>query len=145
MIWTAPGGTGNGLILNMLRQPHLLIAGATGSGKSVLINSLIYTALLKAPSQLELILIDPKRVELIEYANLPHTISYASEPGPIVNAITGAVDIMECRYNEMQRQRLKMYPGPDIYIVIDEYADLMTTLKKQTLRPIQRIAQLGFI
>ena len=141
--YTTPAGSYPRLCENILNQPHVLIAGATGSGKSVLINSLIYTLLYRGAGQAELVLIDPKRVELVQYANLPHTIGYSSETSDIINTISGTVDLMERRYKEMQRQRVKLYNGPDVYVFIDEYADLVTTSKKYTVPNICRIAQLG--
>jgi S-DNA-T family DNA segregation ATPase FtsK/SpoIIIE len=127
----------------MLKQPHLLIAGATGSGKSVVINALVYTALFHSPYNVQFILIDPKRVELIDFKTLPHTLQYASEPGEMVQALETAMTITETRYKEMQRQRVKQYSGAAVYIIIDELADLMTTNKKQVQPLIQRLAQIG--
>ena len=75
--YTTPTGEYYTLYKDMLSQPHLLIAGATGSGKSVVINGLVYTALYDSPARVQFILIDPKRVELVEYKQLPHTIKYA--------------------------------------------------------------------
>lgn len=141
--WTTPGGTVSGLCSDILKQPHTLIAGASNSGKSVLINDIIYTALYQDPSRLQLVLIDPKRVELIDYKPLPHTLRYASEPQDIITTLKWCVDLMETRYTEMQRKRIKKYDGSDVYIFIDEFADLMTTHKKETLPLLQRIAQLG--
>ncbi len=141
--YKTPSGQVYTLYKDMLSQPHLLIAGATGSGKSVVINGLIYTALYDSPAAVRLILIDPKRVELIEYKVLPHTIQYASEPGEMIGALQGALDIVELRYKLMQRQHMKKYNGAAVYIVIDELADLMTTNKKQVQPLIQRLAQIG--
>lgn len=141
--WKTPGGTTAAVCIDMLTQPHLLIAGSTGSGKSVLINSLIYTALYKSPLRCQLILIDPKRVELIDYKHLPHTIAYASEPSDIVAALTAAVSIMENRYKRMQAARIKKSTESEIYVIVDEFADLMTTQKRETMPLIIRIAQLG--
>lgn len=141
--WTTPGGNVSGLCSDILEQPHLLVAGATGSGKSVLINSIIYTALYKDPGSIQLVLIDPKRTELIDYKKLPHTIRYASEPREMVMALQICIDEMERRYKKMQRAHQKKYNGSHIYIFIDEFADLMTTQKKETLPILQRIAQLG--
>ena len=76
--WLFPGGEYPALFEDMLSQNHLLIAGVTGSGKSVLINGLMYTALLKSPSSVRFILIDPKRVELAEYRDMPHTLAHAA-------------------------------------------------------------------
>ena len=129
--------------LRMLRGSHVLIAGATGSGKSVLINSIIYTMLVFNPNQAQLILIDPKRVELVKYRKLPHTIAYETEPAQIVSVLKRSVLLMENRYKEMQRQRVTEYNGAKVYIVIDELADLMTTNQRQVMPLLQRIAQLG--
>lgn len=143
MKWYTPTGAAHNVLLDMLKQPHLLIAGSTGSGKSVLINSLIYTALYKSPNRCRFILIDPKRVELIDFIPLPHCIRYASEPGDIAAALVWAVELMEQRFKTMQKQRTKESTEADIFIIIDEFADLMTTQKRQTLPLLIRIAQLG--
>ena len=142
-VWTTPTGDYFTLYKDMLEQPHLLIAGATGSGKSVVINSLIYTALLDSPAAVEFILIDPKRVELIDYKQLPHTIRYASEPREMVQALEKAIEITEDRYKYLQRRRMKKYNGSALYVIIDELADLMTTNKKQIQPIIQRLCQIG--
>lgn len=142
-VWITPGGQYYTLYRDMLEQPHLLIAGATGSGKSVVINSLIYTALLDSPAAVQFILIDPKRVELVDYKHLPHTIKYSSEPGEMVQALEKAIEITEDRYKYMQRRRMKKYSGAALYVVIDELADLMTTNKKQVQPFIQRLCQIG--
>ena len=127
----------------MLQQPHLLIAGCTGSGKSVLINSLVWHALFAAPHELQFILIDPKRVELAAYKQLPHTLHYGSEPPQILQGLKLAESVMESRYTELQRRGLKRHDGGELYVIIDEYADLMTTQKRETLPKIIRLAQLG--
>lgn len=141
--WHTPGGTAAAVCLDMLKQPHMLIAGSTGSGKSVLLNSLIYTALYKTPLQLQFILIDPKRVELNQYRPLPHCLRYASEPDEIAATLAAAAAYMNNRYKALQAQGLKEWNGGHIYIIIDEFADLMTTQKRDTLPQLQRIAQLG--
>lgn len=141
--WTTPNGTVYNSALDMLQQPHLLIAGSTGSGKSVLINTLIYTALHNSPERAQFILIDPKRVELMQYNRLPHCLLYASEPAQIVNALNTALTLMEKRYKTMQRERINKSTAAHIYVVIDEFADLMTTNKRGTLPQLQRLAQLG--
>lgn len=141
--WTTPAGAVYDLYNDMLQQPHLLVAGATGSGKSVVINGIMYTALFKSPAQVQFILIDPKRVELIDYKPLPHTLMYASEPGEMVEALEKAMEITESRYRAMQRDRVKKYSGGAVYVVIDELADLMTTNKRQVQPLIQRLCQIG--
>lgn len=141
--WTTPGGTVSGLCSDILEQPHLLVAGCSGSGKSVLLNGIIYTALYKDPGSLQFVLIDPKRTELIDYKHLPHTLKYASEPAEMTATLKWCVDEMERRYKAMQKKHMKKHNGSHIYIFIDEFADLMTTQKKETLPLLQRIAQLG--
>lgn len=141
--WTTPRMEYYSLYADMLKQTHLLIAGATGSGKSVVINGIVTTSLQYSPEQVQYILIDPKRVELVDYKPLPHTIAYASEPNTMVQALQRAMNLIEDRYAIMQRQHVKKYSGSNVYIVIDELADLMTTNKKQVQPLIQRIAQIG--
>lgn len=135
--------TNNHLYEDMLEQVHLLIAGATGSGKSVVINGMLTTALYRSPKQAHFILIDPKRVELVEYADLPHTIKYASEPFEMLEALQTAMKITEKRYRIMQARRVRKWEGGDLYVVIDELADLLTTMKKQVKPLLQRLAQIG--
>lgn len=128
----------------MLAQPHLLIAGATGSGKSVLINDLLSELLLVGtPSDTQIILIDPKKVELYKYRISPLCFKYASENEDISKLLNWAIDEMMARYKQMQQANLVKYNGKHIYIFIDELADLLTTNKKQVLPQLQRIAQLG--
>ena len=141
--WNTPPSTVYPLYQDMLSQTHLLIAGATGSGKSVIINGLIITALAHSPFQNQFILIDPKRVELAAYRTLPHTIKYASEPEDMISALECALQITENRYRRMQTMGVKKYTGNHIYVIIDELADLMTTQKKQVMPLIQRLAQIG--
>ena len=142
--WRIPAGKFYPMFDDMASQPHLLIAGATGSGKSVVINGILYNLLLhNAPGQVQLILIDPKRVELVRYRDLPHTIAYASEPDSMVQALASALTITDRRYAAMQRQRVLKWQGGQIYVVIDELADLMTTDKKHVMPLIQRLCQIG--
>ena len=143
MQYTTPKGRVYKLYLDTLKQPHLLIAGSTGSGKSVLVNGLIYTALYNSPCKVQFILIDPKRVELVDYKALPHCIAYASEPGTMVQALNHAMSIVESRYKAMQATHTKLFQGSNIYVVIDELADLMTTNKRQIMPLLQRLCQIG--
>lgn len=141
--YITPGGQIYTLYNDMLLQSHLLIAGATGSGKSVVINGIIYTALFNSPAINQFILVDPKRVELIQYKELPHTLQYSSEPDTMVYALEYAMELTEQRYKIMQQQNKRKYQGSNIYVVIDELADLMTTNRKQIQPLIQRLAQIG--
>ncbi len=141
--YKTPEGKYYALYRDMLDQVHLLIAGATGSGKSVVINGLIATALYHSPAAAKFVFIDPKRVELIDYKHLPHTLKYASEPAEMVQALKYAMQETESRYAAMQRKRVKKYAGSHIYVIIDELADLMTTNKKQVQPLLQRLCQIG--
>ena len=141
--YKTPTGEYYRLYADMLKQPHLLIAGATGSGKSVVINGIITTALYSAPCECRFILIDPKRVELAAYRYLPHCMIYASEPRDMVNALRQALLLIETRYKDMQRRGRRKYDGSDIYVIIDELADLMTTNKREVMPLLQRLCQIG--
>ena len=142
-IYTTPEGEYSALYRDMLDQVHLLIAGATGSGKSTVIKGLIYTALYHSPAKVQFILIDPKRVALMKYKRLPHILRYASEQTDMVQALQYAMNVTDARYKAMQRQELEDYPGGDIYVIIDELADLMTTNKRQVQPLLQRLCQIG--
>ncbi|WP_326909127.1 FtsK/SpoIIIE family DNA translocase [Sedimentibacter sp. MB31-C6] len=149
---------GKNIIASIEKMPHLLIAGATGSGKSVCINSLIMSILFKAkPDEVKLILIDPKVVELSIYNGIPHLlIPVVTDPRKAANALNWAVAEMTNRYkvfaqnsvrdilsyNEkmVKEQSEKM---PQIVIIIDELADLMTVASSEVEEYITRIAQLA--
>lgn len=149
---------GKNIIASIDKMPHLLIAGATGSGKSVCINSLIMSILFKAkPDEVKLILIDPKVVELSIYNGIPHLlIPVVTDPRKAANALNWAVSEMTNRYkifasnsvrdigsyNEkmVKENQEKM---PQIVIIIDELADLMTVASSEVEEYITRIAQLA--
>lgn len=141
--YITPGGRIYNVYDDMASKPHLLIAGATGSGKSVIENGIIYNILHKGPSQAGLILIDPKKVELIQYASVPHTIKYASTDKDIINALQLAENISNNRFSEMQKRKIRMYDGSDIYVIIDELAHLMSSLKAETLPILKRLAMVS--
>lgn len=145
--YTTPAGKMCNLYLDALEQPHLLVAGATGSGKSVVINGLVHDILFRLPFDqqggAQMILIDPKRVELSAYRAMPHTVRYASEPVDMVSALAYAMDLTEQRYKKMQKSGEKKYSGSDVYVIIDEFADLILTQRKVVAPLIQRLAQIG--
>ena len=142
--YRTPSGTVYTPFLRMAQRPHLLIAGATGSGKSVALNGIIHSLLMtQSPVRFQLVLIDPKKVELMQYAQLPHTARYASEHPDIVRALQWSVEETDRRFSLMQLRRMKEYDGPHMYVIIDELADLMVSLKKETLPLLQRLAQVG--
>ncbi len=158
---------GNPIVEDLARMPHLLIAGTTGSGKSVCINTILLSILMtRAPRQVQLILVDPKMVELQAYKQVPHLccdVVTNMKKAPAV--LQWAVDEMENRYallsaagvnhiknynrlgaQELQK-RLQREPAPDrvelpyIVIVIDEFADLMNVAQNEVEESIQRLAQ----
>jgi S-DNA-T family DNA segregation ATPase FtsK/SpoIIIE len=164
--------SGNAVVANLAKMPHLLIAGTTGSGKSVMTNTLISSLLYRnAPSDLKLIIVDPKQVEMVQYDAIPHLLT------PIINstdkalsAMKWAVNEMERRYTQMAEEKVKKIEDynekiagkagivkdkdgneqahdgskmPYIVIIIDEMADLMMQAGKDLEQLIVRIAQKG--
>ena len=148
---------GADVFLDVAKMPHLLIAGATGQGKSVCINSLIVSLLYKAkPDELKFIMVDPKKVELNIYNGIPHLyMPVISDPKKAAGALSWAVSEMERRYSlieEVGVRDLKSYNEitkndpqyeflPQFVIIIDELADLMMMAKNDVEAPICRIAQ----
>lgn len=144
-----PAGEVYKLFLDALEQPHLLIAGATGSGKSVLINGLVDTLMYRNPFDqkggAQLILVDPKRVELAAYKPLPHTVAHAAgfDPSAWVSALSKAVSIMDSRYDYMERIGLKNYDKGDLYVVIDEWASVFKNGGKDAYKAVLRLISEG--
>ena len=129
--WYVPGGQYLKLSKAVFEQPHTLIAGATGSGKSVLLNGIMRDFLrLYAPSEAELMLIDPKQLELDYLKKLPHVIGYADNEDEIMSLLLSALEIMAARCRYCKTNGLRFYPGKALYIVIDELLPLMTGAKK---------------
>ena len=150
--------SGQAIAGDLTRMPHLLIAGATGSGKSVCVNALLAGFLLKhTPDQLRLVLIDPKRVEMSMYKELPHLlVPVVTESDHAVAALRWAVTEMENRYKLFASHSVRniagfnakapevgLEPVPYIVIIIDELADLMMVSGNEVEELICRIAQLA--
>ncbi len=148
---------GNPIIFDIAKMPHLLIAGATGMGKSVCINSIIMSLLYKAlPRDVRLLLIDPKKVEFGVYRDIPHLIApIVSDPKKSAGALVKMVEEMERRfelieevgvrdlksYNELTKDDPDKEYLPQIVIIIDELADLMMTTPQDVENSICRLAQ----
>lgn len=128
---------------DMASQTHLLIAGATGSGKSCCIQGILMSLLTRNPDNAQLVLIDPKKVELIEYKDTVNAIAYADTTTSAIQVLNQLCDKMDKRYRVMQRKRIRKFTGEDIYVIIDEYADLKVTGGKAITEPVCRLAQLG--
>lgn len=124
---------------------HLLIGGTTGSGKSVILNGLMHTALaLYGPGDMSFILIDPKLVELAPYERIPHTLRYETEPEEILNLLRQVYDFMMDRYAEMKRTGIKKYNGTKLVIIVDELSDLLTSNKGREIKTeLIRLLQKG--
>lgn len=147
---------GNAIVTDIQKMPHGLIAGSTGSGKSVCINTLIMSILYKAtPDEVKLIMIDPKVVELAVYNGIPHLlVPVVTDPRKAAGTLGWAVSEMENRYrmfaasnvrdidgyNKVAEQNEEMKKLPRIVIIIDELADLMMTAPKEVEDSINRIA-----
>lgn len=135
--FATPEGKTYDLFEDMLKQPHVLVAGATGSGKSVVMNGLISTILYRFPSNkaggAKMILIDPKRVELAAYKELPHTLMHAGGQNPEAwkTALNKAVTIMDKRYDIMESRKEKEYTGGDLYVFVDEWASINSKTNPQ--------------
>lgn len=141
--YRTPSGNVFTLFEQMAAGNHLLIAGATGSGKSVLINGIMHTLLMHGPGKVQFILIDPKRVELGEYRDLPHCQYYGNDTTGIIAALQIATRIMNQRLSEMEQRRERKWTGPRLYVVIDELADLLTVQprRKMCLPLLQSLLQ----
>ena len=143
MRYLTPGGQIFPLYRDMLQQSHLLIAGATGSGKSVLINSLLSSAMLDSPAVNTFVLLDPKTTELYGWTQCPHVLRYAYDTSDMIKALRYSIEIMENRLKNMHTTGERIWSGSQLYIVIDELADLLTTAKTEVVPLLQRICQLG--
>jgi S-DNA-T family DNA segregation ATPase FtsK/SpoIIIE len=146
---------GNPVMANLAKMPHLLIAGATGAGKSVAVNSIICSFLMKAtPEDVRLLMIDPKRIELSCYEDIPHLLHpVVVDPKMASRALQWAVKEMERRYQLMEEKRVKSISSyneicederlPLIVIVIDELADLMMVSSREVEDSVARLAQMA--
>ena len=145
---------GNIEVIDLSKTPHLLVAGTTGSGKSVFINTLLTSLLYKfSPKDLRLILIDPKMLELSVYNDIAHLLTpVVTEPKKAILALKWVTKEMERRYSLMNEENTRSLEGfnekvneklPYIVVFIDEMADLMMTAGKEVEHYVQRLAQMA--
>ena len=160
--------SGRAVVADLAKMPHLLIAGATGSGKSVCINTIIMSLVLRTtPDEVRMIMIDPKRVELAGYGNIPHLwTDVVTDPEEALETFKWAVEEMERRYGLLQNLKVRERESynhkvekinsklkaneeaeyqkmPFIVIIVDEFADLIMTAGKEIELPITRLAQMA--
>ncbi|MDO5561551.1 MAG: DNA translocase FtsK [bacterium] len=146
---------GKQVVADICKMPHALIAGATGSGKSVGINSFLCSLLFRcSPEELRLILVDPKRVELTMYENIPHLLTpVIVDAGKVVSALKWACAEMDQRYQLFAKNHVRNIAGynqlagvekiPNIVIIIDEFADIMMYAPNDVEEAVTRIAQMA--
>jgi len=149
---------GNPVVADLASMPHLLIAGATGSGKSVCLNSIIACLLFtNPPENLQLLLVDPKRVELVNFNGIPHLIApVVVETDQVVGALYWAVKTMEQRFDQFAQMGVRNIEGynqvairrnlermPYIIFIVDELADLMMLAPEEVERLVCRLAQMA--
>jgi S-DNA-T family DNA segregation ATPase FtsK/SpoIIIE len=157
--------SGHPIVTDLAKMPHLLIAGATGSGKSVCINTIITSLLLRTtPDEVRLVMIDPKRIELAGYEGIPHLIqNVVTENEDALAALNWGVSEMERRYELLQKYNVRNIDSynkkikklkveepeleddeiPYIVIIVDEFADLIMTIGRDVEVPISRMAQMA--
>ncbi len=157
--------SGDVIVSDIAKMPHLLVAGTTGSGKSTFVNTIIMAILYRAkPSEVGLIVIDPKKIEFGVYSGIPHLVKdVVTDPGQAVSTLRWAVNEMENRYQRMQLSGVRDFKSyndkldkgtlskeeenpkrmPQIVIIIDELADLMMVASKEAEALICRLAQLA--
>ena len=149
------GTGGENIALDLAKMPHLLIAGATGSGKSVALNAIVAGLLMeKSPAEMRLLLVDPKRVELTPYNGIPHLLCpVIVEVDEVVGMLKGVINEMMNRYRQMEEigvrnieaynKRMRDDKMPFLLVVVDELADLMMTAAFDVEQSLCRLAQLG--
>lgn len=147
--------SGSPIVTDIAKMPHVLVAGTTGSGKSVLINSFISTLLFRAsPSEVKLILVDPKRVEFTSYNGIPHLLTpVIVEPEKILSSLKWAMGEMDRRYKLFSERNVRNIEGynelsgfqalPYIVIIVDELADLMMFAPVEVEDAVARLAQMA--
>ena len=130
-------------VMDLTASGRILIAGCSGSGKSVALKDIIYTLMAKDPDTNQFVFVDLKRVELKVFKNAPHTLAYVTEPEQVEKALNNVLTVIDQRYRIMEQHDQLVSSEPALWVIVDEYADLVTIGNKRIEKAIQRIAQIG--
>ena len=125
------------------RMHHAVVAGCSGSGKSVAIHDIIYTAMLKGIEENLFVFIDTKKVELVDFKDAPHCARYCDDPDEVYAVLKGCERVMDSRFSRMQARHEKMSSEPTLWIVIDEFYDIKTLCDKRCMPVINRLSSAG--
>ena len=130
-------------VLELIESGRILIGGCSGSGKSVALKDIIYTLMARDPNTNQFVFVDLKRVELKVFKPAPHTLAYVTEPQDVEQALNRVLMLIDARYRRMEQRNELKSSDPAVWVVVDEYADLVTMGNKRIEKAIQRIAQIG--
>ena len=120
-------------VLDLIASGRILIAGCSGSGKSVALKDIIYTLMAKDPDTNQFVFVDLKRVELKVFKNAPHTLAYVTEPEQVEKALNNVLTVIDQRYRIMEQHDQLVSSEPALWVIVDEYAD-GTTERGKSLR-----------
>lgn len=130
--------------LDMLSEAHTLIAGSTGSGKSVVLNALVWSVIQRTPEQTRLMFVDMKMgLEMWKYRTLPHTLAFADNERDAEMVLDMAINTIEIRGKKMRETGMVMWDGADLYIIIDELADLLSSCGQSAFQKLIKISRIG--
>ena len=130
-------------VKDLTASGRILIAGCSGSGKSVALKDIIYTLMARDPDKNQFVFVDLKRVELKVFKTAPHTLAYVTEPEHVEEALNRVLMLIDARYRKMEAEDKLVSDAAAVWVVIDEYADLVTIGSKAIEKAVQRIAQIG--
>ena len=122
------------------RRMHTLIAGCSGSGKSVAMHDIIYTAMLKSPFENMFVMIDTKRVELRRWKDAPHVVRYTNDTNEVDEVLDGCINVMNARFQRMEEADSDECSEPNLWIVIDEWFDVKTMCPKSCIKKLELIS-----
>ena len=144
MNWNLPTGNAYPLYQDLLSQIHFMIGGLHETGKSTILDGVIYTALLQSPDDVKFIFIDPGYVAFMRYENLPHTVAVGHSHSDIIAALRTAVNTIELRYKKMRAAEVREWKfDGELYVVIDKLDEIMCSIRKDADPLISKISSWG--